>query len=1088
MESVTSRPAAARPSAPARPRVRLVPSAAPAWAPPELTSGQQAVVDHEHGALLVLGGPGTGKTTALVSAMVERSRGAADGPRPLLLTYARRSVSIIRTQVGAALGRAGVAPMVMTFHGFAHALVRRFGSTPDLPPPRLLTAPEQEFRVREVLGGQPAGAWPAGFEAARGTRAFSAELRQVLARCRQLGLDPDDLVAMGAAAERPEWQAAGRFFEEYLDVLDAEHVLDYAELIHRSRILLTDPDVAARLRAEIGWVYVDEFHDTDPAQGALLRQLVGDGHVVVAGDPDQSVYGFRGARGRGILDVPELLGARTLVLDEGLRLPAAVHAATRRLAARLPLTRTLDAPVLAGLRTPSAVAGVRGQVQVATFDTAGAQAEHIAQALRDAHLHQGLAWADMAVLVRSGRRGIPPLARALASAGVPVDVAGDEIALAAEPAVRPLLLALDIANRGVALDADEAVRLLESPLGGLDAMAMRRLGRTLRRAERVELGDAAPGQPSSQLMRRALADPELLDDAEATPEVAQAARLSRLLHRTAERITGGASAHQALWDVWSGTPWPDRLAAEAWAGHESRRRAGRDLDAVLALFDVASRSDEVVGQRGIAGFLAEVAGQQIPADTQRESDTGGSGVRVMTAHRAKGLQWPFVVVAGVQEGQWPDLRPRSGLLEAERIEADGIAAPEPGSVRLAQERRLFYLACTRASHRLLVTAVSGTEGEGDQPSRFLGELGVPVVTHEGRGRRPLTLPALVAELRRVCVDDGEPTELRAASAARLARLADAVDDAGRPLVPSADPDRWWGMLEPTDDGASPSDPNAPLVFTGSQLGALLGCPRQWFLNRRVRADVSRGSAAGLGSVVHALAAHALTDELDADELKDGLDGVWTQLQFDAVWMSASERVEAESALERILAWQDARADREVLGVEVPFEVSAEVDGEQIVLRGTVDRLERDAHGRLRIIDFKTGRHVPTKREVSALDQLGLYQLAAQLGAFDELAPQTRTVADAELVYVRTQDGQTPYPKVLSQPSLDDQRHLPDDAVADAADAQAQHEYPTWVHHRLGKAARILREGRYPARPGAPCQWCPFQSSCPGRRPGAQVVP
>ena len=164
--------------------------------------------------------------------------------------------------------------------------------------------------MREMLEGSRQSSrvdWPDSLAAAFGTRAFAGEVRAVLAKARQLGMDPDDVTAAGEAAERPEWQAVGAFFDEYLDVLDAEQVLDYAELVHRSRILLADPAIVAQLRAEITAVFVDEYQDTDPAQVRLLQAIAGDGRdVVVVGDPDQSVYAFRGAEARGLLDFPDL--------------------------------------------------------------------------------------------------------------------------------------------------------------------------------------------------------------------------------------------------------------------------------------------------------------------------------------------------------------------------------------------------------------------------------------------------------------------------------------------------------------------------------------------------------------------------------------------------------------------------------------------------------------------------------------------------------------------------------------------------------------------------------------------------------------
>ena len=119
------------------------------------------------------------------------------------------------------------------------------------------------------------------------------------------GMDPDDVVAAGQAAGREEWVSVGAFFDEYLDVLDAEGVLDYAELVHRCRILLTRPDIVTTLRSEIGCVFVDEYQDTDPSQVRLLQVIAGDGRdVIVVGDPDQSIYAFRGAEAPRDLGFP----------------------------------------------------------------------------------------------------------------------------------------------------------------------------------------------------------------------------------------------------------------------------------------------------------------------------------------------------------------------------------------------------------------------------------------------------------------------------------------------------------------------------------------------------------------------------------------------------------------------------------------------------------------------------------------------------------------------------------------------------------------------------------------------------------------
>ncbi len=787
---------------------------------PQLDAAQQAVVDHPGGPLLVLAGPGTGKTTTLVESVVARIEQRGQTPDSILvLTFSRRAAADLRTRIAARLGRTVVTPMAMTFHAFCYALVRRFGerlgaendsgaTSGASAPVRLLTGPEQDFRVRETLQGSletSRADWPDSLARAFPTRAFASEVRAVLAKARQLGMDPDDVIAAGHAAGRSEWVSIGEFFEEYLDVLDAEGVLDYAELVHRSRILLTDPEVVATLRREIGCVFVDEYQDTDPAQVRLLQTVAGDGaDVVVVGDPDQSIYAFRGAEARGILDFPELFRTRegapapVLALQQTRRFGPGLLAASRSVASRLGMPRSLPPEVHQAFRHPRPdPTRPRGRVEVLTCTSAGAEAEHIAEILRAAHLRDGLPWEEMAVLVRSGRTSIPPLARALVAAGVPVEVAGDEIPLSADPAVRPLLLALQLATRSRVLGPEEAQLLLTSPLGGLDAMATRRLGRALRQAERAELAGTAMPRPSTELLALALRQPELLAECDGGDDAVAAGALAALLHRCERAVADGSTAEEVLWLLWSRTGWPDRLRRESAYGGDTGRRANRDLDAVCALFDIAARSEEVAGLRGVTGFLAEVEGQQIPADTVRESELRGGGVRVLTAHRSKGLEWELVVVAGVQEGTWPDVRRRGTLLEADRLGRRGVSEAVPTAQRIAEERRLFYVACTRARSRLVVTAVAGTEGEGDQPSRFLTELGVPVQLLPGRPRQPLSLAALVGELRRVSVDPETPPPLREQAALRLARLADATGPDSRPLVPAAQPAAWWGMRELT---------------------------------------------------------------------------------------------------------------------------------------------------------------------------------------------------------------------------------------------------------------------------------------------------
>ena len=217
------------------------------------------------------------------------------------------------------------------------------------------------------------------------------------------------------------------------------------------------------------------------------------------------------------------------------------------------------------------------------------------------------------------------------------------------------------------------------------------------------------------------------------------------------------------------------LAAPATAFGRARRRhrSSRAPRPRLDLRPVrrGRRAEETRDRVGAREFLATLVAQQIPADTLAERGARGAAVRLLTAHRAKGLEWRLVVVAHVQQDGWPDLRRRSTLLGADRIGTDGLVPPTSARELLVEERRLFYVACTRAREQLVVTAVASPEDDGDQPSRLLGELGITVEKIEGRPRRPLSLGGLVSELRRTAADPATSPALRRAAARRLARLA-----------------------------------------------------------------------------------------------------------------------------------------------------------------------------------------------------------------------------------------------------------------------------------------------------------------------------
>ena len=1056
---------------------------------------QAQVLAHPGGPLLVLAGPGTGKTTTLVEAVARRVEAGLAPEQVLVLTFSRKAAQELRERLTARLGVASAGPAAWTFHAFCYALVREHQPAQAYSEPlRLLSGPEQDVALRELLRGslELGRAWPPTLRACLTTRGLAEEVRALLSRARELGLDPFDLAALGAREGRDDWQALGAFFGEYLDVLDAQGALDYAELVHRAVLLAEDPEVGPVLRERFGAVFVDEYQDTDPAQERLLQALAGGGRdLVVVGDPDQAIYAFRGAQVDGLLEFPHRFPrsggapAPVIALRTCRRSGPALLAASRLVAARLPAPGLPAERVRAHRALAPAAGAPAGTVEAHTHPSVGAEADAIAELLRREHLEKGTDWSRMAVLVRSGARSVPLLRRVLTAAGVPLEVAGDELPLSREPAVAPLLLALRIVDDPAALTVEAARQLLLSPLAGADSSALRRLGRELRALDRAAaLEAAATGEvpvrlpsPSAELLRDAVADPRVLlqvDDRTAR----SATRLSALLSRAREALSEGPES--ALWQLWSGSPWPERLEAASRAGGAVGRSADRDLDAVVALFATVGRVSDRRRLTGVMTLLDELEAQQIPGDTLAERGVRGEAVRLLTAHRSKGLEWDVVVVCGVQEGVWPDLRRRSTLLEPERLaplgEA-GLRAPTDRASLLADERRLFYVALTRARRRVVVTAVAGVDQDGERPSRLLGELGVELTEHVDRTARPLSLPALVAVLRRMSVDPMRSDAARRAAASRLARLAAARDEVGEPLVPAAHPARWWGLALSTETDTPVHPEGTPVPLSGTSLAGLQECPLRWFLEHEVHARQAATSAMGFGGVVHALADEVATGRTpaDLDVLVARLDTVWGQLAYDAPWQSAQQHEHAREALRRFLAWHTAHRDRELVATEIGFAVELEVPGGTVVLRGFMDRVELDRDGRVHIVDLKTGKTPVTRRGIDEHAQLGTYQLAVREGALDGVdlgagpGAGRPEVGGAELVMLRIPESDAPTagPKVQAQDALE--------------------PAPSWVEALLDTAVRRVLGESFPPTPQEHCGRCAFRSCCPAQPEGRQVV-
>lgn len=1074
----------------------------PAEAVPERLADplQAHVAGHTDGPLLVVGGPGTGKTSTLVEAVAARVDEGTDPERILVLTFGRRSATRLRERIesrvaGTGGGRVVHEPLVRTFHAYAFGLLRRAAADRGEPAPRLLTGPEQDLVIRELLA-EAEDRWPVGLRPALPTRAFAQQLRDLMQRAAERGVTPAHLAELGERLGRPDWPAAASFLREYVSVLALRDATtrgsvgyDPAELIRAAAgMFADDPELLESERARLAYVYVDELADTDPAQVELLSLVAGGGKPLVAfADPDSSTFAFRGADPTGVHTFTHRFRtmsgavAPTVTLHTNYRTGGELLAATGRLA------RRLRGP--AGHRRQVPAAEITATVEVRTFRSGTSESGYVAHALRQAHLLEGVPWSRMAVLVRSTHLQLAPLQRALHAAGVPTVTQAEDLPLHLQPAVAPFLLLLRCALEPERLDEEAAVALLHSPLGGIDPLGERRLRQGLR-ALALAAGDP---RPSGELLVDALREPAELaaiDRRWATP----AKTIAGLLATAREAATApAATVEDVLWAVWRASGMAERwyalTARTGPVGDPGEERglqwrgvaADRDLDAIVALFDTAARFvDRLPGARTEV-FLDHVFGQQLPADTIAPSADRGQAVRLLTAHAAKGLEWDVVVIAGVQEGIWPDLRLRGSLLGSERLvdvlagraDGTGVAASLVGqtSALLDEERRLFYVAATRARRRLLVTAVAsaavGGSDHEEQPSRFMAELlphdesGVdtedgpgPIELPVGRLPRALTLPALVAELRTAATDLAAPAARRHAAATQLARLALAG-------VPGAHPHDWWGLRELSDDRPL-VDEGEPVKVTPSTMESALRCSLRWLLERH-GGGAPPGPAQGVGNLVHAAAMLAEDAAVDRERLVEYITGRFDAIELAARWLAGAEQARAEAMVDKLLRWL-ATNPRRLLAIEQEFAVRLADPLRPVELTGRVDRLEVDESGRLVVIDLKTGKSAAvTEAELAEHPQLAAYQAAVEAGAFEEHGDESGGAALVQLG--------TPTKEAKEQGQA---------ALSEGGE-------PGWAGALVRRTAETMAASTFHAVANSRCRVCPVRTSCPISGKGRQVV-
>jgi len=960
------------------------------------------LLDGEHAA--VFGAPGSGKTRLvleLVADRVERLGYATD--EVLVLSATRASATALRDELAVRLGVTTRGPVARTANSLAFQLVRAFTGEPVT----LLTGAEHDQIVGELLeGGIRDGfgpAWPDPLTPeVRALRGFRSELRDVMMRAVEHGVDAATLARLGERAVRPEWVAAAGFLAEYAEVKEqlrptqfdsAELGAFAAAIVRRSAV---DPEASAALGTLAGLrlLVVDDAQEATEATAAMLGAFAARGVAVVAfGDPDVASNGFRGGR-------PELLGSlgvvldgapvRRVVLDGVHRGRPAVRDLVRSVTAHIgtalggahrqaPLVPALDTVGEAGSDGDDPVAPLLG-IEAASH---AAECQAVAGLLRERHLLDGVPWSSMAVVVRSGA-DVPAFERGLALADVPTAGDAARTALRDAPAAASMLRAASLVLGREGLTPEVAVEVLTGPLGRLDGVGLRRLRLALRHEE-LAAGGARSGD---ELLVDALAAPGGFETVDAAPG-RRAARLAKLLAAARAVAEAGGTIEEVLWSLWEASGLAGEWGSQAKGTGVLADEANRALDAVVALFAAATRYVEREPDAPAARFVDEVLASELPEDSlapRRSAET----VLVTTPPALIGREFDVVVVAGLQDGVWPNLRPRGTLLHAgllpRVVAAARAGAPLPTAETVSEARtsvrgdefRLFALAASRARRQLVLSCTANDE---EQPSMLMA-----YATERVRPRRrPLHLRGLVGTLRRELVATGDFE-----AAAALALLAEEG-------VPGAHPDDWYGLAEPSTTAPLvdlEGDPEALVAVSPSQIDRAEESPLGWFIDR-VAAPPS-GIAASIGTLVHAVVEEAgARDDGDTsiETLWASVEERWRELRFEAGWVAERERRGArrmtEGASDYLTVFRDDR--KVLLGAEGRFTLVVD----RVRITGTIDRVEASPDGTTVIVDLKTGRTPPTADQTAQHPQLAAYQLAARA---DEV-PNAGTLGGAKLVYL-----------------------------------------------------------------------------------------
>ena len=984
----------------------------------------------------VVGEAGAGVTSFIVDTAVAAAHRAVqegkDASGIVVLASSKEAAASMRAEIADRLAASGFVssePMVRSVHSLAFAVLRQRYEQEI----RLISGAEQDAVIRELLAGQVLdgrGTWPEELRPAMGMVGFARQLRDVLLRAVERGVSAEELRELGERHRVDIWSAAGDFLREY------QQVMALTGGIRFSASELVAEVLRGELPAQWHTVCVDDAQHLAPAPAEFARRLLERADLgVVGGDEAQSIYHFRGASPRFFRTLGGL-DHQVIDLGESRREP-------------------------------------RRSVVVAKDEAT--QLAAVADALRRAHLEEDVAYRDMAVVVRSTSL-LEPVRRGLLHAGVPVMLNPTDVVLSEQRIVAALLLGLRALHEE--LTPAQWRDLLLGPVGGTDPVTLRRLLRGLRRW--------APHERAEETLRTLLVSPEELPDFGSVltdRELGLLERVRAVLDAGRRAQADGGSVEDVLWAVWHATGLSDHLLAVALRGGASGSQADRDLDAVMALFDAAGDFTERRPAASVESFIADITAQELPTGVRDRRAATPDAVALLTAHGVAGQEYARVIVAGVQENSWPSLGETGSLFRQEDLvdlldnDVDPDVPVSHTAERLAEERRLFWVAVTRARDAVLVTTVDDQDGdELVVPSRFIeqycADFGIEPVELDrvaGGGTaadpqvdaasgtpvervRVLARDEVIAELRRAMVTKTASEATRDQAARQLARLAQAG-------VPGAAPEQWWGIT-----GASTSEAlQHATTLSPSRIEGVLACPMRETLGRMVGLDENMSML--YGSMAHAYL-EALGAGVDPQEAFDAAVAARREAEYGPEWKAQRDVDDFAAMLERLHGWvESTRGTFTLLGAEVPVRV----DVGEVRIAGRLDRLEQEENGKVHIVDLKTGGSLPTKAATAENMQLATYQLALAAGQWD--GAEVRS-ANGEPLEVGG--------AVLVYPNANKTK------LATREQAPKTHEELAALQELLAPLPAQTAGPELTATPGPHCDNCAVRALCP-IQPEGQVI-